>query len=131
MQVSAPKCPSSFDVDATEVDNDAANLQEFLINNKKMLGSASKLLLQLHLKSIKEFGSGQQDVTFLESKKQQNKSKLLDGPEKSGDRAGKEMGIGGRRVKGSIFELQRGCTAVETYCGLHGKACCSIFSGCS
>jgi predicted HTH transcriptional regulator len=81
MLVGAPKCPSSIDVDATEFDNYVANLVEFLLNNKKIPKKwwsfeVAKLLLQLHLKSVKEFGSGVQGASFLENKKQVTKSKF-------------------------------------------------------
>jgi hypothetical protein len=36
----------------------------------------AKLLLQLHLKAIKEFGAGQQGASFNINKKHQNKSKF-------------------------------------------------------
>jgi hypothetical protein len=39
LQASAPKCPASFDVDITEVDNYVVNIHEFLINNMKILNS--------------------------------------------------------------------------------------------
>jgi hypothetical protein len=81
MLVGAPKYPSSIDVDATEFDNYVANLVEFLLNNKKIPKKwwsfvVAKLLLQLHLKSVKEFGSGVQGAFFLENKKQVTKSKF-------------------------------------------------------
>jgi hypothetical protein len=81
MLVGAPKCPPSIDVDATEFDNSVANFLELLLNNKKIPKKwwsfdVTKLLLQLHLKSVKEFGSGPQGVSFLENKKQVTKSKF-------------------------------------------------------
>jgi hypothetical protein len=81
MLVGAPKCPSNDDVDATEFDNYVANLLEFLLGNKKIPKKwwsfeVAKLLLKLHLKSVKEFGSGVQGASFLENKKQVTKSKF-------------------------------------------------------
>ncbi len=81
MLVGAPKCMSNVDVDATEFDNHVANLLEFLLSNKKIPKKCwsfevAKLLLQLHLKSVKEFGSGVQGASFLDNKKQVTKSKF-------------------------------------------------------
>jgi len=81
MLVGAPKCPSNVDVDATEFDNYVANLLEFLLSNKKIPKKwwsfeVAKLLLQLHLKSVKEFGSGVQGASFLDNKKNATKSKF-------------------------------------------------------
>ena len=81
MLVGAPKCMSNVDVDATEFDNHVANLLEFLLSNKKSPKKwwsceVAKLLLQLHLKSVKEFGSGVQGASFLDNKKQVTKSKF-------------------------------------------------------
>jgi hypothetical protein len=81
MLAGAPKCPSNVDVDATEFDNYVADLLEFLLSNKKLPKKwwsfeVAELLLQLHLKSVKKFGSGVQGASFLENKKQVTKSKF-------------------------------------------------------
>ncbi len=34
-------------------------------------------MLQLHLEYVKDFGGSQQGISFIESKKQQNKSKFI------------------------------------------------------
>jgi uncharacterized FlaG/YvyC family protein len=79
--VSAPKCPASFVNDDTEVNNYIENLQEYLLNSKKIpnkcwSSKVVQLLLQLHLEYVKDFGGSQQGISFVESKKQQNKSKF-------------------------------------------------------
>lgn len=80
--VGAPKCPSSFVNDDTEVNNYIQNLQEYLLNSKKIpkkwwSSEVVQLLLQLHLEYVKDFGGSQQGISFIESKKQQNKSKFI------------------------------------------------------
>jgi hypothetical protein len=80
--VGAPKCPSSFVNDDTEVNNYIDNMQEYLLNSKRIpkkwwSSEVVQLLLQLHLEYVKDFGGSQQGIAFIESKKQQNKSKFI------------------------------------------------------
>jgi hypothetical protein len=80
--VGAHKCPASFVNDDTEVNNYIQNLQEYLLNSKKIpkkwwSSEVVQLLLQLHLEYVKDFGGSQQGISFIESKKQQNKSKFI------------------------------------------------------
>jgi len=65
----------------TKVNNYVENLHNFLLNSKKIPKKwwnieVVQLLLQLHLAYVKDFGGSQQGASFIESKKQQNKSKF-------------------------------------------------------